>query len=168
MRKEISRIPKIMTICMMLLLTLSLCACEPLEIDVHIFADMEECLNIEIMEADEAEVDIFDPTKKDWNLRGLEVEESFGCEYISDDLKFTLYAYVFPDSDLAMEYYKNETGKNNDPNPTFSSSAGMNSYIRIVVSENRAYIARCSKSHSEKLIEFLNSRFSEEVYSTSE
>lgn len=166
MRKVISCVPRILAFCMVLLLTLSLCACGPLEIDVHIFSDMDECLSIESMKADEAEVDIFDPTKKDWNLRGLEVEESFGCKYVSDDLTFTLYAYVFADSDLAMEYFENETGKDRDPNPTFSSSSGMGSYRRIAVSENKAYLVRCSKSDSEDVIEFLNSRFSEEIYST--
>ena len=140
MRKEISRIPKIMTICMMLLLTLSLCACGPRGIDVNMFADMDECLSIESIKADEAKVEIFDPAEKDKNLKKLEVEESFGCKYSSDDFTFKLYAYIFPDSDSAMKYFENETGKDRDPNPTFSDVSGMSQYRRITVSENKAYI----------------------------
>lgn len=168
MRKVVNRLPKIITFAWCFLLMLSLCACGPREIDVNMFADMDECLSIESIKGDGADVEIFDPAEKDKNLKKLEVEESFGCKYSSDDFTFRIYAYVFSDSDSAMIYFENETGKDRDPNPTFSDNSGMSKYRRIAVNENKAYIVWCSNSDNEEVIEFLNSWFSVELFGTSE
>lgn len=57
----------------------------------------------------------------------------------------------------------NETGKTNDPNPTFSVISGMNRFRRIVLNGNRAYIVRCTKADAEQVVNFVNSCFSKRL-----
>ena len=145
------------------LLLFSLCSCRTFEIDVNIFSNIEECKDIENLKSDNADVEIYDSTMEDKYLKNLKFQGSFGCKYTSDDLTFELFAYEFSSVDMAMSYFKNSTGKGNDPNPTFSDSSGAFLFERIVIKENKAYAVRCKKDEKEKLIDFLNSWFSVDV-----
>ena len=136
------------------------------EIDIHIFSDINECQNITNLKSDNADVEIYDFPKKDKNIKKLKYQEFFGCKYTSDDFSFELFAYEFSSVDMAMSYFINFTGKENDPNPTFCDSSGMFWFERIVVKENKAYAVRCKKEYKDKMIELINSCFKEEIRNT--
>lgn len=140
---------------------LSLCSCHRFEtLNVRIFTDIKECRSIN---SDNAEVTIFENPEKDKYLQKLEYQDYFGCEYVSDDFSFELFAYEFSSNDVAMNYYSNATGKQTDPNPTFSDSTGMSLFKRIVLKDNKVFFLMCRKSDKEKVLEFINSHFSEDI-----
>ena len=138
-------------------------SCKDIEPDLHIFSNMEDCKNIENLKSEDAKVKIYDSPKVDKDLKKLVYQDFFGCEYKSDDFSFELFAYVFENDDIAMDYFENVTGKVNDPNPTFLNSAGMFTYERIVINYNKAYRLTCKNTNKEKVIEFINICFSTEV-----
>ena len=148
----------------LMLVLLNLYGCTSEELEIKIYSDIEECKNIVTFDADQAEIHIYDTPVKDKNLKDLEYRKFFGCEYIAEDCNFEIFAYEFDSSDVAMAYFKNETGKGNDPNPTFTDSSGIFSYRRIVVNNNMAYIVTCRNIHKDKVIDYINKCFSVNVF----
>lgn len=148
------------------LLVFNLCSCRTFETDVHIFSNIEECQSIEGLNDNNTDLKIYFSPDKDKNLRNLQFQEFFGCDYTSEDLIFELFAYEFSSVDIAMSYFKNFTGKEDDPNPTFCDSSGVFWFKRIVVKENKAYAVRCKKDYKDKMIELINSCFKEEITKT--
>jgi len=148
---------------LIILLVFNLCSCRTFETDVHIFSNIEECQVIESLNDDSSYVKTYSSPDEDENLKNLQFEEFFGCKYTSDDLDFELFAYEFSNADIAMSYFKNLTGKENDPNPTFCDSSGMFWFKRIVVKENNAYTVLCKKEYKDKMIEVINGCFKEEI-----
>lgn len=147
-----------------LILVLScLCACGIEPLDVHIFADINECQRIQTLMTMDAELKVFTSPQEDKHLKDLEYQEFFGCEYSSEELAFELFAYEFANGDTAITYFKNATGKENNPNPTFSNSSAMGVYDSVVVNGNKAYSVRCKATQKEKVTEFLNGIFTAEV-----
>lgn len=146
--------------CIAVLLIFGLCSCQFTEAEFHIFASIEECESISTENSVDTEVTIFKSIEEDPYLKELEFLAWFGCEYSSEKLSFELFAYEFLSNDIAMDYFENVTGKDNDPNPTFLDSSGNKYFSRIVVSENKAYIVTCEKTQKDALIAFLNSHFS--------
>ena len=127
------------------------------------FTNIKECQKMIESKSDDVQIQTYDCTIVDENISNLEFEQSFGCKYISDEFTFLFFAYEFSNDDLAIEYFENVTGKKGDPNPTFLDSSGMSKFNRIVVKGNRAYTVRCKKKDKERVLEFLNSCFSEKV-----
>ena len=104
---------------------INLCSCKDFEPNLHIFSDIQECKKIENLKSKEAEVEIYDSPKADDNLKKLEYQEFFGCEYKSDDFSFELFAYVFESEDVSMDYFENVTGKDINPKPSSLTIRGM-------------------------------------------
>ena len=158
-----NRIIKCIILCLIQLLLLNLCACRNHEINFRIFANIEECQKINSFKSEYADVEIYDSPARDKHLNNLEFLEWFGCKYTSEDCTFEIFAYEFLDSGIAMAYFKNVTGKEHNPNPTFSQSTGLRFYESIVVSGNRAYSIYGNKYDKANIIEFLNNWFSETI-----
>lgn len=145
-------------------LVFAFCSCgKALKIDVHMFSDIEECNNIVSSKENEAQINYLS-AEEDKNSKDLKYEEFFGCKYICEELSFEIFAYSFSNSELAMDYFKNVTGKKNDPNPTFSDNSGGKFFNRVVVSDNKVYNVRCGKKCKESVIDFLNGVFSIELF----
>ena len=157
------KMKKLLIFAVIFILVLGLYSCGSFEVDVHIFSDIEECQGIQSLKSEDAKVIIFDSPEEDKYLNDLQYQKFFACEYTSDDLNFKLFAYEFANAEKAMEYFKSATGKENDPNPTFSNSSGMGWYERIVVNKNNAYSVCCKTVHKDKMSEFLNSCFTIEI-----
>lgn len=155
--------PKRIAIFILIFVLSCLCACRNEPLDVHIFVDIKECQRLQTPMTMDAGVKIFSSPQEDKHLKGLEYQAFFGCEYSSEELSFELFAYEFADEDTAMAYFNHATGKENDPNPTFSNTSAMGVYDSVVVSENKAYSVRCKATQSEKVTEFLNGIFTVEV-----
>lgn len=160
----IHSIKRITAIALMLILLLNLYGCMNAELNVNIFSNIEECEKISTLNQSQANIQIYDMPTKDTRLKELEYQEFFGCKYIHEDYSFELFAYEFLNSDIAMAYFKNETGKGADPNPTFSDRSGIFSYRRIVVNNNMAYIVTCKNIHKDKVIDYINTCFSVNVF----
>ncbi len=143
---------------------LGLCSCKNIQVDVHMFTNMQECQNILNFKSDTADIKIYDSSTEDDHIKDLKYEEFFGCKYICEELSFEIFAYSFSNSELAMDYFKNVTGKKNDPNPTFSDNSGGKFFNRVVVSDNKVYNVRCGKKCKESVIDFLNGVFSIELF----
>ena len=149
---------------MSLLWLLNLCSCKTVaEIDVDIFANIQECQTIENLITSNADVQIYESSIQDEYLNGLEYQEFYGCKYISNDFSFELFAYEFLSDDIAMTYFANVTGKVNDPNPTFSTNSGIKIYRQIAVDGNKAYTVYCEKRDKNSVVDFLNRCFSVDV-----
>ena len=157
------RITQFIILCFLFLFILNLCACKLSEIELRMFSNMEECNQINELKVNDAEVEIYDSALKDKDLNDLAFQEYFGCKYTCDDFSFTLFAYEFSDSDVAMAYFENVTGKETNPNPTFSDSSGIGSFRRIVVAENKAYTVYSKNDDKNEVIEFINNWFSLDV-----
>ena len=127
------------------------------------FSDIGECHAIENLNHNNADIKIYASTDQDRYIKDLQFQHYFGCRYTSDELSFELFAYEFSNDDTAMLYFKNLTGKDIDPNPTFCDSSGMYWFKRIVVKENKAYAIHCKKEHKDKTIELINSCFKEKM-----
>lgn len=132
--------------------------------DLHIFSKIEECQNIQNSKFHNIDIKIYDSPEEDENLKELKYREFFACKYTLDDLTFELFAYVFEENNIAINYFKNVTGKENNLNPTFSDNSGMFSYRRIVISDNKAYLVSCRKKDKENVLKLINSSFTEQVH----
>lgn len=159
-------VKKLLPLGLVFALLLSFCSCEISDPQINMFANIGECQNIELLKSQDAKVEIYDLPERDRALKDLEYEEFFACKYTSKDFKFEIFAYVFSNEEDAMQYFENETGKTDDPNPTYSISSGMNSYSRIIISGNKAYTVNCKKSKSEQVVAFINSCFSKRIIVT--
>ena len=147
------------------LLLFSLCSCRNFEIDVRMFSNIEECNNIVSFKENEVQINYLS-AEEDQNLKSLDFDNFFGCEYMSKQINFKIFAYVFESDNIAMQYFYNETGIKTELNPTFNSSSGMFWFERIVVKDNKAYLIRCKKEYKEEVIEFINSCFKEKIIKT--
>ena len=156
---------RIICFSLIFLLLFSFCSCRNFEIDVHMFSDIEECNKIVSSKENEVQIKYLS-IEEDKNSKDLNFDKFFGCEYISKQINFKIFAYVFENDDIAMQYFYNETGIKTELNPTFNSSSGMFWFERIVVKDNKAYLIRCKKEYEEKVIEFINSCFKEEIIKT--
>ena len=154
---------KLLIFAVIFILVLGLYSCGSFEVDVHIFSDIEECQTIQSFKSADAEVEVYTSSEKDKYLKDLQYQEFFACEYRSDELTFELFAYEFKSADEAMSYFQNATGKGDNPNPAFSNNSGMGRYESVVVSENKAYSARCKTVQEDKMTEFLSSCFTIEI-----
>lgn len=143
---------------------LCLTSCKSDETVVHIFSNIEECESILELKSEDANVKVYDSPVKDKYLKKLEFEYFFGCRYSSQSFSFEIFVYEFPDSATAMKYFKNINGKGKDPNPTFSDSTGMTKFDRTVIKDNKAFRLNSSKKDKKKVIEFINSCFTDRVY----
>lgn len=146
-----------------LLLCASLCSCGPDNTDFYMFEDISECDNIEVLKSEDVVITVYDAPDSDKNLGDLEYDEFYGAEYESAELDFKIFAYEFSNSDVAKEYYKNETGMETELNTVFLASGGMAKYSIIVVDSNRAYCAYTTQKDSEDLQLFLGEIFSKKI-----
>ena len=148
---------------MLILISFALSACVEIELDLHMFSDIEECQKISSLKSETADIQIYDSPEKDKELKELQYSEYFGCNYKSDEMSFEIFAYEFDSNDVAMDYFKNLTGKGTDTNPTFLDSSGMNSFCRIIVDGDKAYSVYCTNSERDKVIDYINNCFSEDI-----
>ena len=132
-------------------------------LDVYIFSDIEECRKFDEDMTSNAKVTIYNKPDTDTNLKDLKYLDFYACKCHSGEFEFEMFAYNFIDSDTAKEYFKNETGKNDDLEINFSNSSGMGLFRSIVIDGNKAYSVYCKDSDSLKVIEFINSIFTKQL-----
>ena len=147
-----------------LLIPILLCSCVMHEPDVYIFCNIEECNNIESHKSENAVLDVYHSPDEDKYSYGLSYNAFYGCNYVSDDYSFEIFAYTFSSMDEANKYFKNATGKDNPLVSNFLSTVGsFDDYRRVVVSANNAYLVRTKASDAEAVCNFLNSAFTQEI-----
>lgn len=139
----------------------------------YIFQDISECEQLIPNDPAGVTVDRYDSPDKDANLKGLPYKEFWGIKFSSDEIEYEIFAYEFEDSDSALKYFVNETGKNSylkklplsedDENKNFSASKGMFSYRLIVIYKNRAYKVTAPSEYANSVNELFASIFSQKV-----
>lgn len=161
MEKQLRKIMAIMLACTMI----TVCtACGTVEIDVHIFSDMSECYALEQEQSSDVTVDVFSSPEDDKYLKDCTYTDFFACEYTSNDINFTLFSYEFSNESIAQKYFHYATGQDADSTSTFCNSTGMFHYKSVVINGNFAYRLQTKASEEEKVKDFINERFSVELY----
>ena len=147
----------------MLSLMIAFCSCGPKDFEVYIFSDLSECRTIEIEKPDGVQVTSYDSPAGDPYIKELIYNDYYACNYSSDEVRFDLFAYEFPDQATAQEYFKNATGKDTTKAVNFSDSQGLTTYRRVVISNNLAYSVLAKASDADASIEIINKVFSEKI-----
>ena len=94
--------------------------------------------------------------------------EYFAARYESDELEFEIFAYVFENSETAMQYFENVTGKNDNLSVNFSISSGVGllgvSSSEIVVIDGKcAYTVFTPRNQLEETKRALGEIFSKKL-----
>lgn len=147
-------------ICLSLMLTC--CSCSVKGYEFYIFSDISECEGITEHKHDDAEITIYE-APDDKYLKDLEYVKFFACDYSSSELEFEIFAYEFDSSEDAKEYFKNVTGKSNQPDKSFSTSKGMFRFRVVAIDDSRAYVAISPKKYDREVLSFLKEVFSVKI-----
>ena len=94
-------------------------------------------------------------------------------KFRSSDLKYEIFAYEFVDSDSALKYFIQATGRNDykkefplsadQENKRYSTSRGMFSYSLVVVYRNMAYLVNAPVEYANAVEKLLEDTFSYRV-----
>ena len=114
----------------------------------YIFRDISECENIATLNYPNGQINKYDTPNADKKLKGLSYENFFAADYTSDEVEFTIFAYVFKDVETAGKYFQNVTGKNNNGDKSFSTSLGMAFYENCVFVDNCAYRVTAKRKYA--------------------
>jgi hypothetical protein len=93
------------------ILVSSTVSCFPGKPNVYIFNDISECENISFLKYENSILYRYENPSADTYLRKLSYVEYFAARYESNELEFEIFAYVFENSETAMQYFENVTGK---------------------------------------------------------
>jgi len=137
----------------------------PLPIEYYIFENIEECENLIPQDQSNINIDRYDTPIADKDLKGLPYCDFFGMEYESDTLEYKIFAYEFENSDSAMKYYLNVTGKADYGinEKDFSASKGMLSYRVIVIYQNKVYQLIAPNRYVDEVSKLLAETFSQRI-----
>ena len=148
----------------MLAITLLLfCSCDGSNMNVCIFNDIQECNNIDTNKDKGVSVQIMETPDLDIYLGDIAYEDFYGCNYVSSEFNFRLFAYEFIHIAAANEYFHSVTGKTNTLDKHFSDVAGITEFRRIVLNQNRVFVIYTTPSQADNVIEFINSVFTENI-----
>ena len=84
-------------------------------------------------------------------------------EFTSSELEYEIFAYEFADSNSALKYYTNVTGRTDDSPYTdkrIHATKGMFHYDIIVVYQNKAYFLSAPVRCADGIDELLANTFS--------
>lgn len=147
---------------------------QPLSGGYYIFQDISECEQLIPDDLAGVTVDRYDSPTKDEDLKGLPYKEFWGMKLSSDEIEYEIFAYEFDDSDSALKYFVNETGKSSylkelplsddDENKHFTASKGIPSYHLIVIYKNKAYKVIAPSKYANSVNELMASSFSLKVF----
>ena len=142
----------------------------PLPREYFIFENIEECEGLIPDDQSDVKIDRHDAPNTDKDLKDLPCSDFFGMKFESDTLEYEIFAYEFEDSDSALKYYTNVTGKSHEKTlpsdeekPLLSASQGMFSYRVIVVSQNRAYKLIAPNKYIDEINSLLSEVFSQKL-----
>lgn len=139
----------------------------------YIFSEISECEHLIPDNKDGVTVERYSNADNDEDLKELSYEEFFGMKYKSDILEYEIFAYEFSNSDSALEYYVNVTGKKSleknlpldieDENKLWSTSSGMILFEVVVTHKNKAYKLTAPKQYEREINELISIVFSTEI-----
>ena len=136
-----------------------------LNLDVAIFANMEECKAISQSVGSNGGFSVYEDVASDKAIRTLKYTECYAGKYTCDNYDFEIFAYTFETTEDARAYFKNATGKKSkDMDANYSISTGLFSRVRIVVfDENRAYVVYTAKEDVTEVNAFLCDIFTKKL-----
>ena len=130
------------------------------DMDVYIFQDINECKRLELLDYKNSEIEYYQVSEDENYSLEMIAEKFYGIRFVSDELKFDLFAYEFENGEDAKEYFRRATGKKEELDRNFLVSSGLLSYKVIAINENKAYIASTSNKYSGELQTLLSEIFS--------
>ena len=146
----------------------------PLTREYFIFQNIEECELLIPTDHSNAEIIRYDSPSKDKKLKGLPYNNFWAVKFESDTLEYEIFAYEFVDSDSALKYYINVTGKNSyeknlplkseDENKLFCASRGMFFYEIVVIYQNKAYQIIVPNRYEDEVNNLLATAFSQQIF----
>ena len=150
------------------ILVSSAVSCFPGKPNIYIFNDISECENISFLKYENSILYRYENPSSDTYLRKLSYVEYFAARYESDELEFEIFAYVFENSETAMQYFENVTGKNDNLSVNFSISSGVGllgvSSSEIVVIDGKcAYTVFTPRNQLEETKRALGEIFSKKL-----
>ena len=129
--------------------------------ELYMFEEIEQCEKIVENKSEDAIVTVMETPSTDKKLRSLPYEEFWGCEYASDEMEFTLYAYVFQDYDTASKYYRRAASRTSNDSIEFSISGNFFHYTNVMISDTRVCAVYTKGKHEKATRDYLNSIFTE-------
>ncbi|MBR3778686.1 MAG: hypothetical protein IKL13_03045 [Clostridia bacterium] len=129
-------------------------------VKLDMFASLLECQNIETQTADGATVTPINALTNDESVKDLQPLQSYGVTYESETMSFDLFAYVFATQEDAYAYFENATGKDNQPEVSFSTSTGLKQYRCIVMDHTKVFRVTCAKGDRDAVTAYINDCFS--------
>lgn len=138
-----------------------------------IFRNIDECEQLIPSDQSKLTIERYASPDKDSNLKGLSYHAFWGMKFRSSDLKYEFFAYEFVDSDSALKYFIQATGRNDykkelplsadQENKRYSTSRGMFSYSLVVVYRNMAYLVNAPVEYANAVEKLLEDTFSYRV-----
>lgn len=125
-------------------------------VDISIFATLDECDAFASKENEGAGFTKYQDASRDDKVKGLPYADYFAGKYGCDQFTFELFAYVFENNDAAQEYFERVTGKNMGAlESNFSLSCGPLNASLVVVDNNQAYTVHMPTGDVRSVTQFL-------------
>ena len=132
--------------------------------DFYIFEDISQCEKIVENKSEDAIVTVMETPSADKNLRSLPYEEFWGCEYESNEMEFTLYAYVFQDYDTASKYYRRAASRERKLDKESSGNGNFYVYSYVMISDTRVCVVKTYFECESATRNYLNSIFTDVIW----
>lgn len=149
-------------VCLVLLLVLCaiLTACDGVQNEAYMFADISECENIVLNKSEDTEVTVYDTPEKDKNLKDFEYDSFYAVKYKSKEMNFEIFAYDFVDIDTAKNYFEECANRECIGNKDFYISSDLINHTIRAFDEDKAYVLYSRLGYRESVNEFLSNVFS--------
>ena len=131
--------------------------------EFFIFENISECEQLLPTDVSDSTVEKYITPDKDKKIKELSYKEFWGMKFTSSDLEYEIFAYEFADSDSALKYYTNVTGRSDDlpyKDKRAHATKGMFNYDIIVVYQNKAYSLSAPLRCADSIDELLANAFS--------
>ena len=163
MKKHINGFVRIVIFAIVCILVIRAFFIPKSDFDYYIFKDISECEKFKSLSYEEGEIKVFESADTDKYINSLAYEEFYVAEYTSKEISFEIYAYRFRSREIAQQYFKNVTGKSNQPDISFSESRGMFWSVLTVIDGEKAYCIKTKPSCAKEVYSMIGTVFSEKI-----
>ena len=141
-------------------LLLFLVSCGTSKNGYYIFSEIQELENMELQFEEYGEVDRYNDTSKDKNIKEMQYDRFYGAYYKCEDFEFEIFAYEFSNIYNAKKYFQNVTGKECKTTVNFGTTSGMSQKTQmIVINQENAYLILFENEFAKEIENFLSENF---------
>ncbi len=155
---------KIKIICSVFGVLIFLASCSVIYRDRYcIFSNISEFEIIESEFLNQGEVEKYNDTSKDENIKELQYVAHYAAYYTCEDFEFEIFAYEFENSDASREYHKNVSVET-DKSVSMHRTVGITQTKLVLIDNTMAYSAFYSNADAEQVEHFFCTAFSKVVF----